>query len=169
MHSTETKQQFVILRAKGRGLCGIAEELGVSSSTAYTWDSQFQDEIAELRAMEIEAIRERTLPNYQQELSYLAEELKRVQAILRERDYGYVNTDQLYWYQSHLLSRIDRKCPPLPPPKRSGLSAVETVTPDVKTGPVTPDVRRGLTDPETADLTSPDPKPNKTEWKTQGV
>jgi hypothetical protein len=53
---------------------------------------QFQDEIAELRAMEIEAIRERILPTYQQELSYLAEELKRVQTILRERDYGYVNT-----------------------------------------------------------------------------
>ena len=149
MHSTETHQKFIVLRAKNRGLCGIAEELGISSSTAYTWDSEFQDEIAQLRAMEIEAIRERILPSYQQELSYLAEELKRVQAILRERDYGYVNTDQLYWYQSHLLARIDRKCPPLPPPKRSDLPAV--------------DLRRGLTDPRPVDLTSPDAKPNKTE------
>ena len=154
MHSTETYQKFIVLRATNRGLCGIAEEIGISSSTAYAWDSQFQDEIAELRAMEIEAIRERILPSYQQELCYLAEELKRVQTILRERDYGYVNTDQLYWYQSHLLSRIDKKCPPLPPPKRPNQPPAELVTPDV---------RRGLTDPKTADLTSPDAEPNKTE------
>src|SRR5688572_12755142 len=117
MHSTETRQKFIILRAKNRGLCGIAEELNISPGTAYTWDSLFQDEIAQLRAMEIEAIRESVLPNYQQELGYLADELKRVQAELRERDYGYVNTDQLYWYQGHLLSRIDKKCPPIPRPK----------------------------------------------------
>ena len=75
MHSNETHQKFIALRAQNRGLCGIAAEIGISSSTAYAWDSRFQDEIAELRAMEIEAIRERILPNYQQELSYLAEEL----------------------------------------------------------------------------------------------
>jgi transposase-like protein len=113
MHSQDTKQNFIVLRAKGRGLCGIADELGISSGTAYTWDSQFQDEIAQLRAMEIEAIRERTLPNYQQELGYLAEELKRVQAELHERDYGYVKTDQLFRYQAQLLARIDKKSPPI--------------------------------------------------------
>jgi transposase-like protein len=153
MHSTETHQKFIALRAQNRGLCSIAAELGLSSSTAYAWDSQFQEEIAQLRAMEIEAIRERILPNYQQELSYLAEELKRVQTILRERDYGYVNTDQLYWYQSHLLSRIDKKCPPLPPSKPVHQAPHEPVPADA----------RGLTHPGTADLKSPDRKPNKTE------
>ena len=161
MHSTETHQKFIALRAKNRGLCAIAEEIGISSSTAYAWDSQFQDEIAELRAMEIEAIRERILPTYQQELSYLAEELKRVQTILRERDYGYVNTDQLYWYQSHLLSRIDKKCPPLPPAKRPNPPPPELVTPDLRRRSLSGEApcsvpMRGLTDPETADLTSPD-------------
>jgi transposase-like protein len=168
MHSTETRQKFIVLRAKNRGLCGIAEELGISPGTAYTWDSQFQDEIAQLRAMEIEAIRERTLPSYQQELSYLAEELKRVQAILRERDYGYVNTDQLYWYQSHLLSRIDRKCPPLPPPKAAHTAPDQPVTPDLRPdesglGATMIQDLRGLTYPETADLTSPNAKLNETE------
>ncbi len=164
MHSTETHQKFIVLRAKNRGLCGIAAELGISSSTAYAWDTQFQDEIAELRTLEIEAIRERILPSYQQELSYLAEELKRVQTILRERDYGYVNTDQLYWYQSHLLSRIDKKCPPLPPPKRP---PAELVTPDLRrrslSGEAMIQELRGLTDLTPADLTAPDAKPNKTE------
>jgi hypothetical protein len=142
MHSTETRQKFIVLRAKNRGLCGIAEELGISSSTAQTWDSLFQDEIAQLRVMEIEAIRESVLPNYRQELSYLADELKRVQAELRERDYGYVNTDQLYWYQSHLLARIDKKCPPLPGPK-----PVHSTQPDMSPG----------------SPTEAEAKPNKTE------
>ena len=63
MHSTKL--------AKNCGLCGIAAELNVSPGTAYNWDSLLQDEIAQLRAMEIEAIREKVLPNYQQELGYL--------------------------------------------------------------------------------------------------
>jgi hypothetical protein len=116
MHDTETKEKFIVLRAKGRGLCRIAEELGVSSGTTHTWDTQFQDEIAKLRALEIEAIRERVLPDYEQELTYLADEVKRVQAELRSRDYGYVDTPQLHWYQGALFARIDKKCPPLTPP-----------------------------------------------------
>lgn len=29
------------------------------------------------------------------------------------RDYGFVDTPQLYWYQGALLARIDKKCAPV--------------------------------------------------------
>jgi hypothetical protein len=122
--------------------------------------------------MEIEAIRERILPTYQQELSYLAEELKRVQTILRERDYGYVNTGPT------LLV-------PEPPAlayrqKMSSASACQTTQP-TPTRTCNPDLRRrslsgeapcsvpmrGLTDPENRGFNITRPanriKPNKTE------
>ena len=70
-------------------------------------------EMQKLRAIELEAIQERVLASYEQDLSWLANELKRVQQVLRERDYGYVDTGQLYWYQGALMARIDKKCAPI--------------------------------------------------------
>jgi transposase len=126
MLTNETKQQFIILRAQGLGLCKIADQLRISSSTAYKWASRFDDEIAQLRAIEIEAIRERLLPNYEQELAYLADELKRVQTEIRARDYGYVKIENLHRYQRALFARIDKKCPPLRPrPAKDSSSADE--------------------------------------------
>jgi transposase len=113
MHTNETKDRFIELRAKGWGYHRIAEQLNISSSTAQAWAADFRTEIQKLRAVEFEAIQERILASYEQDLTYLAEELKRVQQILRERDYGYVDTQQLYWYQGALMARIDKKCAPI--------------------------------------------------------
>ena len=113
MHPHETKDQFIELRAKGWSYHRIAERLNISKSTAHIWAGEFSTEIQKLRAIELEAIQERVLASYEQDLSYLAEELKRVQQVLRERDYGYVDTRQLYWYQGALMARIDKKCVPV--------------------------------------------------------
>ena len=113
MHPNQTKDQFIELRAKGWSYHRIAEHLDISKSTAHIWAAEFSIEIQKLRAIELEAIQERVLASYEQDLSYLAEELKRVQQVLRERDYGYVDTPQLYWYQGALMARIDKKCPPI--------------------------------------------------------
>ncbi|MCI0745401.1 MAG: hypothetical protein L0Y58_08360 [Verrucomicrobia subdivision 3 bacterium] len=116
MHSQDTINQFIALRAKGRALGAIAEQLGMGFGTAWKWAAKYKNEIERLRALEIELIQERVLAGYEQELTHLAEELKRVQAELRGRDYGYVNTEQLYWYQNQLLARIDKKrTPPVSP------------------------------------------------------
>jgi hypothetical protein len=113
MYPNETKDKFIELRAKGWSYHRIADHLNISSSTAHHWAADFSDEIQKLRAIELEAIQERVLASYEQDLTYLAEELKRVQQVLRERDYGYVDTQQLYWYQGALMARIDKKCAPV--------------------------------------------------------
>jgi hypothetical protein len=113
MHTNEIKDKFIELRAKGWSYGRIAEELNISKGIAHTWAAQFSLEIQKLRAIELEAIQERVLASYEQDLTYLAEELKRVQLVLRERDYGYVDTQQLYWYQGALMARIDKKCAPI--------------------------------------------------------
>jgi len=113
MHTNETKDKFIELRAKGWSYGRIAEHLNISKGIAHTWAVQFSLEIQKLRAIELEAIQERILTSYEQDLTYLAEELKRVQQVLRERDYGYVDTQQLYWYQGALMARIDKKCTPI--------------------------------------------------------
>ena len=113
MHTNETKDKFIELRAKGISLDDIATQLDISKGTAVAWSARFNARIQQLRAVELQAIQERVLNSYEQDLTYLADELKRVQQVLRERDYGYVDTQQLYWYQGALLARIDKKCAPI--------------------------------------------------------
>ena len=130
MHPNETKDEFIQLRAKGWSCHRIAEHLDISKSTAHLWGAEFADEIQTLRAIELEAIQERLLASYEQDLTYLADELKRVQQVLRQRDYGYVDTPQLYWYQGALMARIDKKCtlieiPKPPNPANSKLDKIE--------------------------------------------
>jgi transposase len=113
MHSHQTKDQFIELRAKGISLDDIIKQLPISKGTAVAWSTRFNARIQRLRAIELQAIQERILSSYEQDLAWLAEELKRVQQILRERDYGYVDTQHLYWYQGALMARIDKKCAPV--------------------------------------------------------
>ena len=113
MHPHETKDKFIELRAKGLSCDHIAEQLNISKGIAVAWSTRFKTRIQKLRSLELQAIQERVLNSYEQDLTYMADELKRVQQILRERDYGYVDTQQLYWYQGALLARIDKKCAPI--------------------------------------------------------
>ena len=113
MHPHQTKDQFIELRAKGISLDDIVKQLSISKGTAVAWSARFNARIQRLRAIELQAIQERILSSYEQDLAWLAGELRRVQQILRERDYGYVDTQHLYWYQGALMARIDKKCAPV--------------------------------------------------------
>lgn len=128
MHPHQTKDRFVELRAKGFSLDDIAQQLNVSKGIVVAWSARFNARIQWLRALELQAIQERVLSSYEQDLTWLAEELKRVQQILRERDYGYVDTQHLYWYQSSLMARIDKKCAPIRLPHRSDQTDDEKLT-----------------------------------------
>jgi transposase len=118
MYPHKTRDQFVELRAKGISLDDIAAQLNISKGIAVAWTASFDARIQRLRALELQAIQERVLSSYEQDLTWLAEELNRVQQILRERDYGYVDTQHLYWYQGALMARIDKKCAPIRLPDR---------------------------------------------------
>ena len=128
MHPNQTKDKFIELRAKGISLDDIARQLEISKGTAVAWSARFNARIHQLRAVELQAIQERVLNSYEQDLTYMADELKRVQQILRERDYGYVDTQQLYWYQGALLARIDKKCAPIHIPNGAQDADDETLT-----------------------------------------
>ena len=134
MYDNATKDKFIELRAKGISYDKIAEQLNVSKGAVCKWALQFHSDIQRLRAIELQAIQDRVLSGYEQELTYLAEELRRVQAELRSRDYGYVDTPQLHWYQGSLFSRIDKKCASvdIPEPAKGDPSASEVTISDQK-------------------------------------
>ena|SRR5688572_19291456 len=108
MHTQDTINQFIELRAQNLSIRNIADQIGVHRNTLLQWQQKYADEIDNLRAVELEAIQERVLPKYEEQLTELVDDYKRVTAVLRGRDYGYESCGFLAWRQFALLSRIDK-------------------------------------------------------------
>ena len=56
----EQKNRFIQLRAKGYSLAKIAKELHVSKGTLSNWNQDLEQQIAQAKAMELEALQCRT-------------------------------------------------------------------------------------------------------------
>jgi hypothetical protein len=106
MHSTDTKSQFVELRAKGWSLTRIATQLNVSPRTLVEWNRQSQVEIRLLRAVELEALQERILATHEQELTGLMQHLKRLEEEVANRKLQFVETEDLYRLSSLVRAEI---------------------------------------------------------------
>ena len=61
MEAIETKERFIELRAKGWSFDKIAKELGKAKQTLIDWSKELQDEIANRKALELEALYETCL------------------------------------------------------------------------------------------------------------
>jgi transcriptional regulator with XRE-family HTH domain len=95
MYSQDIINKFIELRAQNISVRKIAEQIGVHRNTLLQWEHKYAEEIQNLRVLELEAIQERLLPSYEQQLTELAEEYKRVVAELRTRDVDYEPTPTL--------------------------------------------------------------------------
>ena len=58
METTELREKFIQLRAKGWSFDKIAKELGKAKQTLINWSKELQDEIANRKALELEALYE---------------------------------------------------------------------------------------------------------------
>jgi transposase len=94
-YDTETKNQFIELRAKGWTFSKIAEHLGISKQTAVTWSKDLHAEIANLRNIELEALQEKYKNTVEQRLKLFGRQFKRVTEELRSRDLSEVPTKDL--------------------------------------------------------------------------
>src|SRR5512140_1622253 len=110
MYGTDTKSQFLELRAKGWSLGRIAEHLQVAQRTLVDWNRQEHEQIRTLRAIEWEALQEKILATREQELTRLKRELDRLEAELAKRTVEYVSTENLYRLSALLRSEIRKAC-----------------------------------------------------------
>lgn len=95
MELLETKERFIELRAKGWSFDKIAKELRVAKQTLIDWSKDLQDEIANRKAIELEALyetyyllKEAKIKKYGAILSKITNELER-------RDFNNVPTGRL--------------------------------------------------------------------------
>jgi transposase len=91
----QKKSQFVQLRAKGLSYAKIAKELRVSTSTLTNWNQELQEEIAQAKAMELEALQEEYFILKEGRIRLLGDQLKAIQEEIRGRDLSKVSTERL--------------------------------------------------------------------------
>jgi len=102
----QKKSQFVQLRAKGLSYAKIAKELKVSKSTLSNWNQELQEEIAQARAMELEALQEEYFLLKEGRIKLLGEQLKAIQEEVSNRDLSKVSTERLMELQLRYFGEL---------------------------------------------------------------
>ena len=95
MESIDIKERFIELRAKGYSFEKIAKELGKAKQTLIDWSKELQDEIANVKALELEALYEKYFLLKESKITNYGTILSKITTELKQRDFSKVNTGQL--------------------------------------------------------------------------
>ncbi len=91
----ETKEKFIELRAKGWSFDKIAKELGKAKQTLINWSKELEDEIANLKALELEALYEKHYLLKENRIETFGVLLRKLKDEVMSRDLSDVPTDKL--------------------------------------------------------------------------
>ena len=95
MESIDIKERFIELRAKGYSFDKIAKELSKAKQTLIDWSKELQDEIANVKALELEALYEKYYLLKESKITNYGAILSKITTELKDRDFSKVNTGQL--------------------------------------------------------------------------
>jgi len=113
MRDQETKERFMVLRAKGKSFSSIAQELNVSKQTLINWSRDLKGEIENLESIEVEALREKYSLTTQKRLEFLGESLNKIKSELESRDLSQIPTDRLLTMYFGCLKQLQAELRPL--------------------------------------------------------
>ena len=113
MKDIEMKHRFVELRAQGKSLRTVADELAVGLQTVVRWERELKEQIENLKAMELDALMEQHQLTVQAQIERYGLELARVTEELQKRDLVGVPTPKLYDIMIKLHARVDGARPAL--------------------------------------------------------
>ncbi len=94
-YNIHDKEKFIELRAKGYSFDKIAQELGKAKQTLIDWSKELQDEIANVKALELEALYERYYLLKESRLQTFGEMIIKIKAEIEKRQLSDVPTDKL--------------------------------------------------------------------------
>ena len=95
MELLQTKERFIELRAKGWSFDKIAKETGKAKQTLIDWSKDLQDEIANRKALELEALYESYYLLKENRLQSFGAMLNKIKKEVESRDLSDVPTDKL--------------------------------------------------------------------------
>ncbi|MGZ4881342.1 MAG: helix-turn-helix domain-containing protein [Halobacteriota archaeon] len=111
MKDNDTKQQFIALRAKDKSYKAISRELNVSKTTLLKWGSEFQEEIENRKAIELEALKEQYWLTVHAQVAFYGKERLRILEELSRRDLSEVPTPKLYNLLAKMETQLEAVCP----------------------------------------------------------
>jgi hypothetical protein len=106
MESIDVKEKFIELRAQGYSFDKIAKELGKAKQTLVDWSRELQDEIANRKALELEALYEKFYLLKEHRLKTFGGTLSKLQKEIESRNLSDVPTDKLLDLQLKYLTFI---------------------------------------------------------------
>jgi hypothetical protein len=95
MELLQTKERFIELRAKGWSFDKIAKETGKAKQTLIDWSKELQDQIANCKALELEALFESYYLMRENRLQTFGAMLTKIKEEVESRDLSDVPTDKL--------------------------------------------------------------------------
>jgi hypothetical protein len=95
MELLETKERFIELRAKGWSFDKIGKEIGKAKQTLIDWSKELQEEIANRKALELEALYEKYYLLKESRLQTFGGMLTKIKDEVERRDLSDVPTDKL--------------------------------------------------------------------------
>jgi transcriptional regulator len=95
MINLDQKEKFIELRAKGWSFDRIAKELGRAKQTLIDWSKDLQEEIANRKALELEALYETYYLQRESRLQMFGAMLTKIKKEVESRDLSDVPTDKL--------------------------------------------------------------------------
>ena len=95
MELLQTKERFIELRAKGWSFDKIAKELGKAKQTLIDWSKELQGEIANRKAVELEALYESYFILTENRLQTFGVMITKIKDEVEKRDLSDVPTDKL--------------------------------------------------------------------------
>lgn len=95
MELLETKEKFIELRAKGWSFDKIAKELGKAKQTLIDWSKELENEIANLKTLELEALYEKHYLLKENRIETFGVLLRKLKDEVMSRDLSDVPTDKL--------------------------------------------------------------------------
>lgn len=95
MELTETKQQFIELRAKGLSFDKIAKEMNKSKQTLIDWSRELSGEIANLKAIQLEEMYQSYHLLKENRLQTLGTLFNKIKAEVETREFTDIPTDKL--------------------------------------------------------------------------
>ncbi len=91
----DLKEQFITLRARGLSLEKISKQIGKCRQTLSNWNSDLQEEIANSKAIELEALFEECLLTKEHRVKELSKLMSKINEELEKRDLSQISDDKL--------------------------------------------------------------------------
>lgn len=109
MKESECKEKFILLRAENKSFDKISAELGVSKPTLIKWSREFQHQIANLKIVQLEAIRDNFIVSKEQTAKLFRGLLDKVQCEIEKKDFSEYSFESLMVLYNQYSLRIENE------------------------------------------------------------